>query len=74
METRYIEVYKDGKLIKQEPYEVSDEQLEREARQVKIKELLDKPTRTNAENTQLIDPLAAHQGFSLPARKNARIG
>ena len=74
METRYIEVYKDGKLIKQEPYEVSDEQLEREARQAKIKELLDKPIRTNTENTQLIDLLAAHQGFSLPASKNVRIG
>ncbi len=74
METRYIEVYKDGKLIKQEPYEVSDEQLEREARQVKIKELVDKPIRTNAENTQLIDLLAAKQGFSLPAGKNVRIG
>jgi len=74
METRYIEVYKDGKLIKQEPYEVSDEQLEREARQAKIKELLDKPIRTNAENTRLIDLLAAHQGFSLPASKNVRIG
>ena len=71
METRYIEVYKDGKLIKQEPYEVSDEQLEQEARGARIKELLDKPIRTNAENTWLIDLLAAHQGFSLPASKNA---
>ncbi|MCK4698042.1 MAG: hypothetical protein KAT53_07050 [Dehalococcoidia bacterium] len=69
-ETRYIEVYRDGKLINKEPYEVSDEELEREARQVKIKEFLDKPVRTNAENTRLIDLLAAHQGFSLPASKN----
>jgi len=74
METRYIEVYKDGKLTKQEPYEVSDEQLEQEARGARIKELVDKPVRTNAENTQLIDLLAAHQGFSLPASKNVRIG
>lgn len=74
METRYIEVYKDGKMIKQEPYEVSDEQLEQEARGARIKELLDKPIRTNAENTRLIDLLAAHQGFSLPASKNVRIG
>jgi hypothetical protein len=73
-ETRYIEVYTDGKLINKEPYEVSDEELEREARQVKIKELLDKPVRTNAENTRLIDLLAAHQGFSLPASKNVRTG
>ncbi len=74
METRYIEVYKDGKLIRQEPYEVSDEQLEQEARQAKIKELLDKPIRTNAENARLIDLLAAHQGFSLPASKNVITG
>lgn len=74
METRYTEVYKGGKLIKQEPYEVSDEQLEQEARQAKIKELLDKPMRTNAENARLIDLLAARQGFSLPAGKNVRIG
>jgi hypothetical protein len=73
-ETRYIEVYRDGKLINKEPYEVSDEELEREARQAKIKELLDKPVRANAENTRLIDLLAAHQGFSLPASKNARTG
>ncbi len=74
METRYIEVYKDGKLIKQEPYEVSDEQLEQEARQAKIKDLLDKPVRTNAENTRLIDLLASHQGFNLPASKNVITG
>lgn len=74
METRYTEVYKGGKLVNKEPYEVSDEQLEQEARQAKIKELLDKPIRTNAENTRLIDLLAAHQGFSLPAGKNVRIG
>lgn len=30
-ETRYIEEYKDGKLIKKIPYEVSDEQLAEEA-------------------------------------------
>ena len=72
METRYTEVYKGGKLIKQEPYEVSDEQLEQEARQAKIKELLDKPIRTNAENTRLIDLLAAHQGFGLSASKNVK--
>ena len=74
METRYTEVYKGGKLVNKEPYEVSDEQLEQEARQAKIKELLDKPIRTNAENARLIDLLAAHQGFSLPVSKNARTG
>ena len=73
-ETRYIEVYRDGKLVNKEPYEVSDEEMEREARQAKIKELLDKPVRANAENAQLIDLLAAHQGFSLPASKNVRTG
>ena len=74
METRYIDVFKDGKLIKQETYEVSDEKLEQEAWQAKIKELVDKPIRTNAENTRLIDLLAARQGFKLPAGKNVRIG
>jgi hypothetical protein len=38
-ETRYVEVYKDGKLIDKEPYEVSDEQLEREAAERIIAEL-----------------------------------
>ena len=74
METRYVEVYKDGKLINQEPYQVSDAEMEEEARGAKIKELVDKPVRTNAENTRLIDLLAAKQGFSLPAGKNVRIG
>ena len=74
METRYIDVFKDGKLIKQEPYEVSDAEMEEEVRGAKIKELVDKPVRTNAENTRLIDLLAAKQGFSLPAGKNVRIG
>lgn len=72
METRYVDVFKDGKLIKQEPYEVSDAELEREARQAKIEELVDKPIRTNAENTRLIDLLAARQGFMLPVGKNVR--
>jgi len=74
METRYIDVFKDGKLMKQEPYEVSDAEMEEEARGAKIKELVDKPVRTNAENTRLIDLLAAKQGFSLSAAKNIRIG
>jgi len=38
-ETRYVEVYKDGVLIDKEPYEVSDEQLEREAAERTIAEL-----------------------------------
>ena len=73
-EIRYTDVFKDGKLIGKEPCQVSDRELEEEARGVRIKELLDKPERTNAENTRLIDLLAGCQGFSLPAGKNARIG
>jgi len=38
-ETRYEEVYKDGELVSQEPYQVSDEQLEREAAERVIGEL-----------------------------------
>ncbi len=38
-ETRYVEVYKDGKLVDKEPYEVSDEQLEREKAEKVVKEL-----------------------------------
>ena len=30
-ETRYVETYKDGVLISSEPYEVSDEELHKEA-------------------------------------------
>jgi len=35
-ETRYIETYKDGKLTKTTPYEVSDEELAREAERVPV--------------------------------------
>ncbi len=38
-ETRYVEVFKDGKLIDKEPYEVSDEELERETAEKTIAEL-----------------------------------
>jgi len=38
-ETRYVEVYKDGKLVDQEPYQVSDEQLDREEAEQVIHEL-----------------------------------
>jgi len=41
METRYTEVYKDGKMIKQEPYEVSDEQLADEAEAAEIEQIKD---------------------------------
>lgn len=71
-ETRYMEGYKDGKLVATEPYEVSDEELEEEARQEKIAELVAKTTRTNAQNTQLIDLLAARSGVTLPQAKNVK--
>ncbi len=38
-ETRYRELYKDGKLISKEPYEVSDEELKYDAAIDKIREL-----------------------------------
>lgn len=38
-ETRYAEVYKDGKLLNKEPYQVSDEQLAREEAEQVIGEL-----------------------------------
>ena len=40
-ETRYTEVYKDGKLIKQEPYQVSDEELAEEAEVSEIEQIKD---------------------------------
>lgn len=38
-EIRYVETYKDGKLVDKEPYEVSDEQLERESAEKDLSEL-----------------------------------
>lgn len=38
-ETRYVQVYKDGKLIKQEPYEVSDAELADEAEANEIEQI-----------------------------------
>lgn len=40
-ETRYTEVYKDGKLIAQEPYEVSDAELADEAEAAEIEQIKD---------------------------------
>lgn len=42
-ETRYIEVYKNGKLIKREPYTVSDEELQEEVDQARLRVLADMP-------------------------------
>ena len=44
-ETRYVEVYEQGtgKLLRKEPYEVSDEQLEVERRLKRKDEILKKP-------------------------------
>lgn len=39
-ETRYIEEYKDGKLVNRIPYEVSDEDLQKEADEARLKEIL----------------------------------
>jgi len=40
-ETRYVDVFKDGKLIAQEPYEVSDEELAEEAEAGEIEQIKD---------------------------------
>ncbi len=39
-ETRYIEEYKDGKLVNRIPYEVSDEDLQEEADEARLREIL----------------------------------
>jgi hypothetical protein len=39
-ETRYIEEYKDGKLVNRIPCEVSDEELQVEADEARLKEIL----------------------------------
>ena len=48
---------------------VSAEDLEEEARVAKLQELVNKPQRTNEENTQMLDLLAAKQGIELPKNK-----
>ena len=39
-ETRYVEEYKDGRVINKIPYEVSDEELKREQAEKDLAELL----------------------------------
>ena len=75
-EVRYAQTYKDGVLIGKEPYEVSSEELEREAQEAKINELVAKSSRTSAENSQLIDLLASKLGYELPKEKviKAKLG
>lgn len=68
-EIRYVEVFKDGKLVEKEPYKVSDEELEREAQEIRIKELIAKSSRTSAENSQLINLLAGRLGYELPKKR-----
>lgn len=68
-EIRYVEVFKDGKLVEKEPYKVSDEELEREAQEIRIKELIAKSSRTSAENSQLINLLASRLGYELPKKR-----
>jgi hypothetical protein len=38
-EIRYVRVYENGKLVNEEPYEVSDEELEREGAEKTVAEL-----------------------------------
>ncbi|MBA7530182.1 hypothetical protein ES705_22385 [subsurface metagenome] len=42
-ETRYIEEYKDSKLVKRIPYEVSDEELQEEADEARLKAIAKLP-------------------------------
>ena len=51
------------------PAPKSAEELEEEARVTKLQDLINKPSRTNAENTQMLDLLAAKQGIELPVAK-----
>ena len=39
-ETRYTEEYQNGKLVNRIPYEVSDEELQEEADEARLKEIL----------------------------------
>lgn len=59
-ETRYVEVYKDGKLVDQEPYEVTDEQLDREEAEQVIHELSAKADNelTTLETAKFLKALA----------------
>ena len=58
-ETRYTEIYKNGKLVDKEPYQVSDEQLadEAEAREIQqIKDTLEQ-TWTTAQAAAILKKL-----------------
>ena len=70
MTTEKVEVYKDGKLDHTEEIEIPPEQVQLNARTEKINTLLAKTVRTTEETNQLVDLLAASQGFNLPAAKH----
>ncbi len=59
-ETRYIEEYKDGKLINKIPYQVSNEELERERAEQTVVELSSLPDAelTTAQLRKLVKALA----------------
>lgn len=57
-ETRYIEEYQNGKLVNRIPYEVSDEELQEEADEARLKEIL------GMGHSAIAIPLLA-EGFSL---------
>ena len=59
----------DRASVRRIPVALSEGETEEEARQAEIAELLGKTVRSNAENTKLIDLLAAHQDFTLPESK-----
>ena len=61
-ETRYIEEYKDGKLVNRIPYEVSDEELQEEADQARLKEIL------GMSHSAIAIPVLA-EGFTLLCKR-----
>ncbi|MBA7484009.1 hypothetical protein ES707_19528 [subsurface metagenome] len=66
-ETRYIEVYKDSELVDRIPYEVSDEQLQEEADEARLKEIL------NMAHSAIAIPALA-EGFKLLCKRLGVIG
>jgi len=66
-ETRYIEEYKDGKLVNRIPYEVSDEELQVEADEARLKEILD------MAHSAIPIPVLA-EGFNLLCKRLGVIG
>ena len=61
-EIRYIEIYRDGVLVRKEPYEISDEQLAMEALEKVARGLVNRPVLTIPELTDLVKYLMSKVG------------